>query len=168
MLLPLFCGFSSVFILLAVLANKAGSIITPYMKYVKIFFGVLVIIMGLNYMDILKFNFFSKLKKFNVDVRKLNIAKAFVFGILFSISMTPCVGTFLSSALLLIASKDNLIEGLILIILYCLGMGIPFIISALLIDKLKNAFDFIKKHYKIVKVISGIILIIMALYLIIF
>ena len=168
MLLALCYGFSVVFILLAVIANKAGSAITPYMKYIKIVFGILVIILGLNYMDILKFDIFSRFKKFNANVKKINFIKAFVFGLLFSISMTPCVGTFLSSALLLIASKESLLEGIILIILYCIGMGIPFIISAFLIDKLKNTFDAIKKHYKIVKIISGIVLIIMGIYLMFF
>ena len=161
-------GFSIVFIILAILANRVGSAATPYMKYIKIFFGVLVIILGLNYMEILKFDLFSKIKKFNVNVKNLNIIRAFIFGILFSISMTPCVGTFLSSALLLIASKESMIEGIILIILYCIGLGIPFIISTILIDKLKSTFNFIKKNYKIVRIISGIILIIMGIYLIFF
>ena len=139
-----------------------------YIRYVKIFFGIIVILFGLNYMDILKFDIFGKFKKFNVNVKKMNFIRSFVFGILFSISMTPCVGTFLSSALILIASRESLVEGIILIILYCIGMGIPFIISALLIEKLKSTIDFIKKHYKIVKMISGFVLIIMGIYLIFF
>ncbi len=161
-------GFSFVFILLALIASKAGSIAMPYIKHIKIFFGIIVIALGLNYMEILKFEIFSKFKKFKANTQNLNFIKSFVFGILFSISMTPCVGTFLSSALLLIASKESIFEGIILIILYCFGLGIPFIISAFLIDKLKNVFSFIKKNYKTVKVISGLVLIIMGIYLIFF
>ena len=96
------------------------------------------------------------------------IPKSFVFGIMFSISMTPCVGTFLSSALLLIANQESLLKGIILIVLYCLGLGIPFIISSMLIDKLKNVFNIIKKNYKIVKIISGVILLIIGIHLIFF
>ena len=84
---------------------------------------------------------------------------------LFSISMTPCVGTFLSSALLLIASEKSMMNGFALIVLYCLGLGIPFIISSILLDRLKNFFVFLKKNYKIVKMISGSILIIMGIYM---
>ena len=161
-------GFSFIFILLAVLSNRIGFLFTDYLKYIKIVFGIIIILLGFNYMELLKFDFFSKFKKFQPDVKNLNIVKSFVFGILFSVSVTPCVGTFLSSALLLIASENSLIKGMILIILYCLGLGIPFIISSLLIDKLKNVFDVIKKNFKKVKIISGIILILMGLYLIFF
>ena len=119
-------------------------------------------------MEVFKLNLFSKFKRFKSNVKDMGIVKAFIFGIMFSISMTPCVGTFLSSALLLIANQESLFKGIILILLYCLGLGIPFIISSLLIDKLKNVFNVIKKNYKKVKIISGIILIIMGTYLIFF
>ena len=161
-------GFSLIFIILAILSNLMGIFLTQYLRYIKYAFGVLIIFLGLNYMEIFKFKLFSKLKKFNSDVKDMGIIKAFIFGVMFSISMTPCVGTFLSSALLLIANQDSLLKGTILIVLYCLGLGIPFIISSLLIDKLKNVFNVIKKNYKKVKIISGIILIIMGIYMIFF
>ena len=88
--------------------------------------------------------------------------------ILFSISWTPCIGAFLSSALLLVATHQDMFKGIILMIVYSIGLGIPFVISAILIEKLKSVFDFIKKHYDIVKKASGLVLIFMGLYLIIF
>ena len=161
-------GFSLIFIILAILSNLMGIFLTQYLKYIKYVFGVLIIFLGLNYMEVFKINLFSKFKRFKSDVKDMGIVKAFIFGIMFSISMTPCVGTFLSSALLLIANQERLLKGIILILLYCIGLGIPFIISSLLIDKLKNVFNVIKKNFKKVKIISGIILIIMGLYLIFF
>lgn len=161
-------GFSVVFIFLAIAANSLGNLIIRSIKYIKSIFGILIIFLGLNYMDIFKFDLFSRFKKVQADVKNLNVAKAFVFGMLFSISMTPCVGTFLTSALLLIATEENLVKGVLLIGLYCIGLGIPFIISSLLIDKLKNVFSFVKKNYKIVKIASGVVLIIMGIYLIFF
>lgn len=161
-------GFSIIFILLAIVANTIGNAISEYIRYAKTIFGIIIIFLGLNYIEIFRFNLFNKLKKFSANVKKLNFIKALIFGMIFSISMTPCVGTFLSSALLLIATEENALKGLILIILYCIGLGLPFIISSILIDKLKNLFNFIKKNFKTVKIISGITLIIMGLYLIIF
>ena len=161
-------GFSLIFIILAILSNLMGIFLTQYLKYIKYVFGVLIIFLGFNYMEVFKLNLFSKFKRFKSDVKDMGIVKAFIFGIMFSISMTPCVGTFLSSALLLIANQESLFKGIILILLYCLGLGIPFIISSLLIDKLKNVFNVIKKNFKKVKIISGIILIIMGIYLILF
>ena len=119
-------------------------------------------------MEFLNLKIFTKMRKINIDVSNLNFVRSFILGILFSISFSPCVGTFLSSALLLIASEQNLTTGIIMIILYCIGLGLPFIISSILIDKLKNVFDFIKKNFKTIKNISGSILIVMGIYLIFF
>lgn len=161
-------GFSIIFVVLAIIANIVGNTFMNIIKYVKIIFGIVIIFLGLNYIGIFNFNLFGNFKKFNADVKELNFIKSFIFGIFFAISLTPCIGTFLSSALLLIATEENIIMGIILMILYCIGLGLPFIISSVLIDKLRNAFSFIKNNYKIIKIISGAILIIMGIYLIFF
>ena len=85
---------------------------------------------------------------------------------MFSISWTPCIGSFLGSALLLIANKQNILQGILLMLVYSIGFGIPFIISAVLIEKLKNFYNLIKKNYKIIKIISGVLLIVMGVYVI--
>lgn len=161
-------GFTSVFLLLSIFASKLGSLLINGIKYIKIIFGILIILLGVNYMGILKIKILNKTKGINFKNKEFNFLKAIVFGILFSISWTPCIGTFLSSALLLVASNQNILKGIILMLLYSIGLGIPFIISAILIDKLKTMFDFIKKHYNIIKIISGVILIIMGIYIIFF
>lgn len=119
-------------------------------------------------MGLFEIKIFSKFPKITTNVKNLNFFKSLIFGMCFSISMTPCVGTFLTSALLLIASKESLIKGIILILIYSLGLGIPFIISTMLIDRLKNLFNWIKKHFKVIQIISGIILIFMGIYIIFF
>ena len=159
-------GFTIVFTLLAVVSNKLGNAIYGSQKYIRVVFGILAIIIGLTYMDVIKFNIFSKFKKFEMNLNNLNFLKSILFGMLFSISMTPCLGIFLSSALILIASGTEFYKGLLLIITFSLGLGIPFIISSFLIDELKRTFDFIKSHYRVVKIISGMILIVMGLYII--
>ena len=161
-------GFTFVFLVLSIFASTAGYFINRYTKYIKIVFGIIIIILGFNYMDILKLKFLNKTKGIQMKNRKLNFFKAMLFGILFSISWTPCIGTFLSSALLLIAKEQELIKGIVLMLLYSIGLGIPFIISVVLIEKLKEVFDFIKKNYKKVKIISGLILIFMGIYMMFF
>lgn len=161
-------GFTFVFLVLSIFASTAGYFINRYTKYIKIVFGIIIIILGFNYMDILKLKFLNKTKGIQMKNKKLNFFKAMLFGILFSISWTPCIGTFLSSALLLIAKEQELIKGIVLMLLYSIGLGIPFIISVVLIEKLKEVFDFIKKNYKKVKIISGLILIFMGIYMMFF
>ena len=161
-------GFTIIFILLSIFASSFGGVISENIKYFKIVFGIVIILLGLNYMELIKINFLNRTKMANKSGKDLNFIKAIVFGMLFSISWTPCIGTFLSSALLLIAKNQDMVKGVMLMIVYSIGLGIPFIISAALLEKLKEVFDFIKKHYGIIKKISGLILIIMGIYMIFF
>ena len=161
-------GYSIVFTILAILANRFGMVLVGFTKAVKIILGSVIILLGLDYMDILKIKIFGNFKRFQMNLKSLNFIKSLMFGTLFSVSITPCVGTFLTSALILIATKTELLKGIILIFLYCQGLGIPFIVSAIFIDRLKRVFDFIKKNYRIIKIVSGLILIIMGIYLIFF
>lgn len=159
-------GFTIVFLLLSIFASQLGMIISSNITYIKIVFGIIIILLGLNYMEIFQIKFLNRSKHIHADTKNLNFVKAMVFGILFSISWTPCIGTFLSSALLLIAKQQDMMKGILLMIVYSIGLGIPFIVSVVLIEKLKEMFNFIKKHYNIIKKISGIILIIMGIYMI--
>ena len=161
-------GFTFVFLILSIFASTLGGFITDKIKYIKIIFGILIIFLGLNYMEIIKLNFLNKTKGIKINTQNLNFVKSFIFGILFSISWTPCIGTFLSTALLLIATNQNILKGIILMLVYSIGLGIPFIISVVLIEKLKKMFDLIKKNYKIIKIFSGLILIIMGIYIMFF
>lgn len=161
-------GFTIVFLILSIFASQLGSFISQSISYIKIIFGILIILLGLNYMDVLKIKFLNKTKMIKTQTKDLNFLKAILFGILFSFSWTPCIGTFLSSALLLIAKQQDLVKGILLMLVYAIGLGIPFIISVILIEKLKEVFNFIKKHYRIIKIISGIILIIMGIYMMFF
>ena len=161
-------GFTITFIILAILASSIGVIISSYIKYIKIIFGIIIIVLGLNYMNILKINFLNKTKDFKKKSKDVNFFKTLLFGILFSVSYTPCIGTFLSSALLLVVKQQDILKGILLMLVYSLGLGLPFIISAVIIDKLKGMFEFIKKHYNVIEKVSGIVLIIMGIYIIFF
>lgn len=144
-------GFSIVFIILSVFASQLGTLVSSNIKYIKIVFGIVIILLGLNYIEVLNIKFLNKSKEMKADTKDLNFVKAVIFGVLFSISWTPCIGTFLSSALLLVAKQQDMLKGIILMVLYSIGLGIPFIISVVLIEKLKEMFNFIKKHYDVIK-----------------
>ena len=88
-----------------------------------------------------------------------NFFSLVLFGIIFSIGWTPCVGAFLGSALMLASQQGHALAGMLMLLTYSLGLGIPFILSAVLIQKLKTAFDFIKRNYQIINTLSGCFLI---------
>lgn len=101
-------GFTTVFVLLAVFASQLGKLVSSYMKYIKLVFGIMIIIFGLNYMEILNLKYINQMKNRQANTENLNFVKAFLFGMLFSVSWTPCIGTFLSSALLLVARRSRI------------------------------------------------------------
>lgn len=103
-------GFSAVFVLLAVFASQLGKAVSSNMRYIKIVLGIVIILFGLNYMELLNIKFLNKMKTIGSNTENLNFVKSFAFGILFSVSWTPCIGTFLSSALLLVAKRARIMQ----------------------------------------------------------
>lgn len=152
-------GFTIVFMSLGALAGTVGSFLREYQTAVNIVSGVIVIFFGLNFLGVFKLNLFKGIQK-DVNTDNMGFFSALVFGMIFSIGWTPCVGTFLGSALLLASQQSHVVAGTLMLLAYSLGLGIPFILSAVLIDYLKSAFNWIKKNYKIINMISGVLLVI--------
>ncbi len=152
-------GFTTVFVSMGALAGTIGSLLKEYQTIVNIVSGIVVIFFGLNFLGILKFNLF-KGSRHTINTDNMGFFSAFVFGIIFSLGWTPCVGAFLGSALMLASQQGHVLEGMLMLFSYSLGLGIPFIFSAVLIDKLKSAFDWIKQNYEMINRICGGLLII--------
>ncbi len=155
-------GFTIIFVTLGALAGTIGSFLREYQTVVNIVTGIIVIIFGLNFLGVLNFNLFKASQK-SLETSEMGFFSALVFGMVFSIGWTPCVGAFLGSALMLASQQGHVIEGMLMLLLYSLGLGIPFILSAILIDYLKGAFDWIKKNYKVINTISGIMLVVIGI-----
>ena len=151
-------GFSVMFILMGALAGTVGAFFQKYSMVFNIVTGLIVVFFGLSFLGVFKLNVFKGINN-NKDMSNLGFFSSLLFGFVFSIGWTPCVGAFLGSALMLAASNGGTLSGIIMLLLYSLGLGIPFVISAVLIDKLKSAFNFIKRNYKIINILSGVLLI---------
>ena len=151
-------GFTFVFCLLGVFAGTIGSLLREYQAIVNVICGIIVILFGLNYLEFINIRLFKSNNKKQTKVTGL--FSAFLFGIIFSINLTPCVGAFLGSALMMASTSGSVLKGASLLFVYSLGLGVPIIISAFLIKKLTGVFNFIKKHYKVINNICGIFLII--------
>lgn len=151
-------GFTLVFVLMGALAGSFGMLLSKYKTVIDIVTGVIVIFFGLSFLGILKLNIFRGLGFSKVN--SLGFFSSVLFGIVFSVGWTPCIGAFLGSALMIAASQGGTLQGTLMLFCYSLGLAIPFFISAILIDKLKGTFSFIKKHYAIINAVSGGFLII--------
>ena len=155
-------GFTLVFTALGALAGTLGSILIKYQTIVNIVCGAVVIFFGLNFLGVLKLNLFRGMSG-EIETENMGFFSAMLFGMIFSVGWTPCVGAFLGSALMMASTQGQILKGVVMLLGYSLGLGFPFLISAVLIDKLKSAFLFIKKNYYIINVICGIFLIIVGI-----
>ncbi len=155
-------GFTIVFVAMGALAGTLGSFLSKYNTIVNIITGLVVVFFGLNFLGVFKLNIFKGIGR-SAKTDSLGFFSSMLFGIVFSVGWTPCVGAFLGSALMLASSQGQALKGVIMLLLYSLGLGIPFVVSAVLIDKLKSAFDFIKRNYSVINIICGCILILVGL-----
>ena len=138
------------------------------MPYLNIAFGILVALMGLNYLEILKIDVLNKEYKFEVDGKNntLTRLKALSFGVFFALTWSPCSGAYLAFAMNSALNSSTVLEGGLMLFVYSMGITIPIIIATIFVDKLKDTFKIIKKNYEIINRISGIIMILMGLYMI--
>ena len=155
-------GFSAVFVALGALAGTIGGILKTYQTAVNVISGAVVIFFGLNYLGVFKLMLFRGSKR-ATNTGHMGFFSAALFGIIFSVGWTPCVGAFLGSALMLASQQGHVAEGMLMLLMYALGLGIPFLLSAVLIDYLKSAFNWIKRNYNVINIICGSLLIVIGI-----
>lgn len=153
-------GITLVYSLMGVFAGSIGMLLRRNRTLLDLVTGGIVILFGLSYLEIIRLPFW---KGMGGEHKVTGVLSAFLFGVVYSVSLTPCVGAFLGSALMLAANSETALRGLLLLLLFSLGLGIPFILSAVLIDRLRNTFSWIKRHYKCINTICGTFLILVGL-----
>lgn len=155
-------GFTAIFVTLGALAGTVGSFLREYQTAVNLVSGMVVIFFGLNFLGVLRINLFRGGHR-SVNTGSMGFLSALLFGMIFSVGWTPCVGAFLGSALMLASQQAHVLEGMLMLLAYSLGLGIPFILSAVLIDYLKTAFNWIKKNYGVINAVSGVLLVLIGI-----
>jgi cytochrome c-type biogenesis protein len=170
-------GFSIVFILLGASATWIGtffsskmSILTKVAGLVIIFFGLfkmglfrVIIFFGLFKMGLFRVFLFYREAKFQFKDRKFGLAGAALIGAAFAFGWTPCIGPILGSILAYAGTLDKTNQGMILLFVYSLGLGIPFLLTAIGINQFFKFFDKIKKYLGTLEFITGLILVILGL-----
>ena len=162
-------GFTTVFVALGAFAGMIGGFLLEYRTAINIVTGLFVIVLGLNYLGVLRLSFSTA----NVGERMYNkvwkagkpltFTSSILFGMVFSIAWTPCVSTFLGAALLRASQQGSMLDGMFMLFVFSMGLGIPFVVSAVLIDRLKSTFDFIKKNYCVINILAGSLLVLVGI-----
>lgn len=155
-------GFTLVFTVMGSLAGTVGSFLREYQTAVNVVSGIVVMMFGLNFLGIFRLNLFHGSQR-EVDTREMGFLSAMLFGMIFSLGWTPCVGAFLGSALMLASQQGDTWTGMRMLLAYSIGLGVPFLLSAILIDKLKSSFDWIKRNYSVINKFSGCFLIVVGI-----
>lgn len=158
-------GFTLVFTLLGAFAGTLGRVFREYSVAVNLTTGLIVILFGLNFMEIIRIPFLNQSRQASWRARPVGFFSSALFGVIFSVGWTPCVGAFLGSALMMAASEGHSLAGVLMLLCFSAGLGVPFIASALLIDRLQKSFAFIKRHYRVINLICGGFLVLIGLFM---
>ncbi len=159
-------GFTIIFVLLGATASIAGAVLSQHLEAIRVVGGVLIIVMGIFVMDVLNVPFLRREAKMHLKTRPAGYAGTLLVGMIFGAGWTPCTGPFLGSVLALAMSTDTLGRGMTLLTFYSLGLGIPFILSAIAISVFLSSFNKIKKYLRVIRITSGAILVLMGVLLI--
>ena len=154
-------GFTSVFVAFGATASLIGDLMRQYIGLVGKIAGALIIVFGLYMMGVLKFKFLMREKRVAVRKKRLGPIGSVLVGMAFAAGWTPCIGPILSSILILASQGETTYQGMLLLSVYSLGLGIPFLLSALLIDSFMNLFQRVKRHLQTVERVGGAFLVVM-------
>ena len=155
-------GFTLIFVAMGALASTVGSFLVQYQTAVNVVCGAVVVLFGLYFLGVIKLGFMRGAQT-SLTERRLGFPSSVAFGVVFSIGWTPCVGAFLGSALMLASQQGSVGVGVAMLLCYSVGLGLPFILAAVLIDKLKGAFDAVKRHYDVITKACGWFLVAMGI-----
>lgn len=156
-------GFGLIFVLMGATASALGGVISKQRVLLQRISGLIVVLFGLNYVGLFKFNLLNRTKAWRIQTENLRFWSSLLFGAAFSLGWTPCLGAFLGTALLLASNADTLYTGMGLLLTFSLGLGIPFLLTALLWNQLQSTLGFIRRKLGVIQTISGTLLILMGL-----
>jgi len=152
-------GFTLVFVILGAAATSVGRLLKENQDILRKVSSVVIMLFGLGFLGVVKPGFLNKEKRFNYNFDKLGFMSSILFGAVFGFSWTPCVGPFLFTALSTAGSLDTVWQGVLLLLIYSIGLGIPFVLTALAFEQIKGLLKSIQRYNRIIQIVSGIVLI---------
>jgi cytochrome c-type biogenesis protein len=152
-------GFSVVFILMGASASYLGQLLAQYQDWIMKGGGVLIILLGIHFTGIITIPFLHMEKRFEMGKKPMGYAGSLLVGVAFAAGWTPCIGPILSAILIYASTSQNFMTGVLLLIYYSIGLGIPFFLSSLAFNSFLSAFDKIKRYMRVITIVSGLFLI---------
>ena len=156
-------GFSIVFILLGASATWLGNFLTSKMSVLTRLAGLVIIFFGVYKMGLIRSKLFYKEARFDLKQKKFGYIGAVLIGAAFAFGWTPCIGPILAGILAYAGTLEKVNQGVFLLAVYSLGLGIPFLLTALGINRFWSFFSRIKKYLRVLEVGGGAIMVVLGL-----
>jgi cytochrome c-type biogenesis protein len=154
------CGFTVVFVLLGASATYIGSFLNEHATIIRKVGGVLLVVLGIHVTGLLPLKFLLGEKRVSIKHKPAGYAGSFLVGIAFAAGWTPCIGPILAAILAVAATEENVYQGILLLLLYSMGLGVPFFLSALAMHRFLSVFNRFKKYIHICEVATGVFLVV--------
>lgn len=154
-------GFTIVFLMLGATSTVIGQALVSHRTILEKVSGAVIILLGIHMTGLVKIPFLNQDHRLNFGKRTAGVLSSLLLGIVFSLGWSPCLGPFLGSALLLSGQSSTLWEGMALLLVFSLGLGIPFLLASILFEELTSVFKWFKIHMQAVKIVSGSLLVVL-------
>ena len=152
-------GFSTVFVILGASATLLSSLVYEYLDILRIAGGIIIIIFGIHFMQIIQIPFLNREMRYQIESYRPGIVGSYVIGLSFAFGWTPCIGPILGSVLSIAASSETVTYGIVLLMLYSAGLGIPFLIAAYAINGFMKFLSRIRNYIRLIEIFTGLLLI---------
>ncbi|HEY4743974.1 MAG TPA: cytochrome c biogenesis protein CcdA [Desulfuromonadaceae bacterium] len=154
------CGFTLIFVLLGASATFLGSFLASHAVLIRKIGGILVILFGVHITGLVPIGFLMREKRVTIHHKPAGYIGSFLVGLAFAAGWTPCIGPILAAILMVAATSEKVYEGIVLLLLYSLGLGIPFLLSSLAMHQFLTFFNRFRRHIRIFEIITGLFLIV--------
>ncbi|MEX0751839.1 MAG: cytochrome c biogenesis protein CcdA [Xanthobacteraceae bacterium] len=151
-------GFSTVFVALGAGASAIGGLVRAYSDVLAKIAGVAIIVMGLHFLGLLRFEWLTRQKRFHV-VKPVGLWGAYVMGLAFAFGWTPCIGPVLAAILAVAASEATVAKGAGLLAIYSLGLGVPFLLAAFAVEPFAAFLSRFRAHLAKIEIVMGALLV---------
>jgi cytochrome c-type biogenesis protein len=148
-------GFSLIFVLLGATASSLGDILKSNLNLFNKIAGVLIVVFGLHIVGVYRIPFLNYEKRMHSQSKPFGILGAFAVGLAFAFGWSPCIGPILAGILLIAANQETVSKGMILLGVYSLGLGVPFLITGIGFNYFLGFSSWLKRHFRTVEIISG-------------
>jgi cytochrome c-type biogenesis protein len=156
-------GFSGVFILLGASATWMGGWLSAKLSILTKIAGLVIVVFGLFKIGLIRPLAFYKERRFNIEDKKFGLLGAALIGAAFAFGWTPCIGPILAGILAYAGTLEHVNQGITLLAVYALGLGIPFLLTALAINRFFRFFDKIKRYLGLFEKVTGVIMVVLGL-----